>query len=187
MRLTAAQNIAETLMHKHGLIQAGWKFDFDRATSRLGACHYGKKTITLSKHMCEAADYETVQQTMLHEIAHAMLPLYKENGKVVGHGPMWKKLAQQIGYRGKRTAHNPYLSAKKPVQKAKKTAPKRQPPKVAKKYQLPPGTLVRIQVSSSSKYNGVVGVIEKVNSKTYSVHLRSGQKLYAPHAAVVHA
>lgn len=187
MKLTAAQNIAETLMSQHGLLQIGWKFSFDRATSRLGACHYGKKMITLSRHMCEAADYETVQQTMLHEIAHAMLPLYKENGKAVGHGPMWKKLAQQIGYRGERTAVNPYLAAKKPAPKQRKTQTKRQAPRVAKRYQLPAGTLVRIQVSPSSKYNNVIGVIERVNSKTYSVHLRSGEKLYAPHAAVVHA
>lgn len=103
MDLVEAQWLARDMMEEHGLLDVGWGFQFDRAVSRLGATHFHKKLITLSKHMVAAADEETVRQTMLHEIAHAKLPR-----TVKPHGPEWKALAKSLGYTGKRTAHNPY-------------------------------------------------------------------------------
>lgn len=111
MNLNEARTLAITLMDKHGLIENGWNFEFDRAKKRLGACHYSKRKITISHYMTEAADEETVTQTLLHEIAHALLPVG------AGHGPQWKALAKRIGYTGKRTASNPYVNQERPVEK----------------------------------------------------------------------
>lgn len=110
VELIDAEKLAVSMMHKHGLTARGWGFAFDRATSRLGACHFHKRKITISKHMAGAATSEQVEQTMLHEIAHAMLP------PEAAHYKEWKALAKSLGYTGSRTAHNPYVH----VPKAKK-------------------------------------------------------------------
>lgn len=89
-------------MKKHGLLEKGWGFEFDRATSRLGQCDFGKKRITISKHFTGAATLEQFEQTLFHEIAHALLPV------AVKHGWQWKTKAREIGYKGARTARNPY-------------------------------------------------------------------------------
>ena len=53
--------------------------------------------------MVGAAEEDVVRQTMLHEIAHALV------GYEAAHGPVWKRKAAEIGYTGKRTAANPYV------------------------------------------------------------------------------
>lgn len=68
---------------------------------------------------------------MLHEIAHALLP------PEVGHRAEWKALAARLGYRGQRTAHNPYMAA----MHAAGTAPKRRKPvksKTKRRVAIPP-------------------------------------------------
>lgn len=112
MKLETAETLALLLMKRHGLIAKGWTFEFDRATRRLGATHPAKKKITLSRLVTEAATASIVEQVMLHEIAHALLPAH------VQHGHEWKTLAAKIGYTGKRTMANPYLD------KLRKTTPK---------------------------------------------------------------
>ena len=94
-------------MLKHGLIKAGWNFKFDKATSRLGATHFAKKQITISRRTAEVATREQVEQIMFHEIAHAMLPAK------TGHGAEWKALSAQLGYTGQRTLANPYAHPQK--------------------------------------------------------------------------
>ena len=48
MDLEMARIKATILMHDHGLLAKGWKFDFSRQKSGLGLCNYRKKTIFLS-------------------------------------------------------------------------------------------------------------------------------------------
>lgn len=93
------------MMEEHGLIEAGWRFRFDKATSRLGACHFHKKEISISRLMTQYADEETVLQTLIHEVAHALLP------SNVHHGKAWKAMAASLGYTGERLANNPYVDA----------------------------------------------------------------------------
>lgn len=100
MDLNDAEAMSLHLMSKYKLIQNGWKFKYDKATKRLGATHFRTRYITLSKTMVLASPRQEVEQIMLHEIAHALLP------HTVGHGPEWKRLAARIGYRGSRTAVN---------------------------------------------------------------------------------
>lgn len=103
MELVAAETLANQLMATHGLTAAGWIFDFDNAKKRLGNCSFTKKRITISKHMVSAATTDEVEQALLHEIAHALA------GHPAGHGPIWQAKARSIGYRGGRTAVNPYM------------------------------------------------------------------------------
>jgi len=105
VELKEGEELALSLMEEHGLLEKGWTFRFDKATSRLGACHYHKKEISLSRLMVLYAEREDVEQTMLHEIAHALLP------PEVGHYKPWKVLAASIGYTGERTGRNPYVEA----------------------------------------------------------------------------
>jgi len=107
MSLVEAYQLADKLLQEHGLTEAGWVFRFDNATSRLGVTRYRQKKITLSRWMVEHADEELVQQVLLHEIAHALLPV-----TVKPHGAEWKKKAAEIGYKGGRLAVNPYQVAK---------------------------------------------------------------------------
>ena len=99
-----AQQLAHRLMEEHSLTGRGWTFAFDRATQRLGACHYARRQITLSHTITERSDEQQVTQTLLHEVAHALLPVQRRDGKRIGHGPEWKRLAREIGYVGERTA-----------------------------------------------------------------------------------
>lgn len=92
-----AAAIFEDLMEDHGLIKEGWRFNFDRATSRVGYCDYSKKSIQLSRPLLRALTVEQVRQTALHEIAHAKTP-------GAGHGRRWAAHARAIGYVGKRCA-----------------------------------------------------------------------------------
>jgi len=114
MDLNTASMLAHKLLDSNGLTAKGWKFEFDRATSRLGSCNYLHKKITLSKHMTQAAEYHLVEQTLLHEIAHASLPYHDSNGKKTGHGKLWKEKAASLGYTGKTTSVNPYKPPIKP-------------------------------------------------------------------------
>ena len=95
MNLSAAQILAVALMRKHKLPR-DWSFGFDRSKVRFGKCDYGKKRISLSRHLVEANGIAAVRETILHEIAHALAP------RGAGHGPVWRALAQSIGCNGSR-------------------------------------------------------------------------------------
>lgn len=162
MELVHAEKIARNLMAKHGLSEAGWSFKFDEATSRLGLTRYKAKIISISRHMTLAADEELVTQTLLHELAHALLPIFDSNGRKVGHGPIWKNKAKSIGYVGGRTSANPYTST----------------PKVQVHYtnlttasafkMLPLKTMVRLP-------SGRVGEIVKIGRSRYQVRTSTGE------------
>lgn len=114
MKLTDAQGMALKVMDKYGLLAKGWTFYFDRAKKRLGATHFHKKQISLSHYMVANANRSDVYQTILHEVAHAMLP------SSVGHGKPWKELAKAIGYTGERTASNPSVKRQTKIEAAKR-------------------------------------------------------------------
>jgi hypothetical protein len=126
MDTTTATTLASKMMGDHGLTAAGWKFKFDGATSRLGLCNYTAKTISMGLTYVRSAEPEQVEQTMLHEIAHALVGCYATNadgsrllylGQYVknGHGAAWKMKARQIGYNGKRTSDNPAAEAARAI------------------------------------------------------------------------
>lgn len=94
MSLIEVEAIGERLIQKHEAesgLTSGWQFAFDLAPERAGSCRYGEKQITLSVTYCLKASKEEIVDTILHEIAHAIV------GPKHGHDATWKAAAQQIG------------------------------------------------------------------------------------------
>lgn len=139
-------------MNQHGLIQKGWIFRFDNATSRLGATRHDQKKISISRHMASVATQEQVTQVILHEIAHALLP------QGVGHGKQWKALAAQIGYTGQRTAYNPYKHPKKkvasrPKRRTAQIKPEASGVAVGDRLKLPNGELAVVLKAARTRFH----------------------------------
>jgi predicted SprT family Zn-dependent metalloprotease len=88
-RLHAIAMRARRLLAEHRL--DGWKFTFDHAKRRGGACHYGRKVISLSLGFAAAASQAEVDDTVLHEIAHALV------GRRHNHDAVWQAKARAIG------------------------------------------------------------------------------------------
>lgn len=86
---------AQDLMKQHGLTH--WKFKFDHSTRRAGSCSYRDKTITLSFNLARRGSQADIRDTVLHEIAHALV------GKRHNHDAVWKAKARAIGCSGDRT------------------------------------------------------------------------------------
>ncbi len=93
-RLQAVAALAERLLRRHGL--AGWRFAFDQAKRRGGACHFGRRTISLALGYAHAADDAELRDTLLHEIAHALV------GPRHHHDAVWQAQAQAIGCSARR-------------------------------------------------------------------------------------
>jgi len=94
--LNKAAELTRNLMDDHGLI--GWAFAFDRAKKRCGQCSFAEKRITMSRYYVKLNDWAEVQNTVLHEIAHALA------GPGHGHGPKWRATARSIGASPERCA-----------------------------------------------------------------------------------
>ena len=104
MKLFEAKVLAIKLMDLHGLLDKGWHFDFDNAKRRFGVCNYRYKRIGLSKHLVELNDVARVKNTILHEIAHALV------GHKNGHNDIWRAKALEIGCNGERCYDNSEVS-----------------------------------------------------------------------------
>jgi len=96
MEIFKAKKIAIELMSKHGLIELGWKFQMDNAKRRFGVCRYRTKTISISLPLTTLNSEEQVTDTILHEIAHALV------GPKNGHGHIWKAKAIEVGCKPER-------------------------------------------------------------------------------------
>jgi predicted SprT family Zn-dependent metalloprotease len=101
-KLDQVRELALQLMRKHKLDKDGWQFQWDHAKLRLGSCNYTYKTITLSKWYMLGLKRSEIKDTILHEIAHALVgpcTTWKENGRRADapHGPAWKAMAEKIG------------------------------------------------------------------------------------------
>lgn len=88
---------AEALIRLH--LDDTWTFDFDNAKRRAGLCDYRRKRITVSRYLAARFDDDEIHQTLLHEVAHAVV------GHSAAHGPEWKRVARDLGYVGG-TTHN---------------------------------------------------------------------------------
>jgi predicted SprT family Zn-dependent metalloprotease len=93
---------ARVLMARHNL--TGWGFQFDHSNKRAGSCRFDTKVITLSVQFAQRARREEVADTVLHEIAHALV------GQAHGHDETWRRTALEIGCSGRR-CHDVRFSA----------------------------------------------------------------------------
>ena len=96
MILKDAELLALQLMKQYNLLSDNWTFKFDRASRRFGLCRHKTKTIQLSSKLVELNSKYHVSQTILHEIAHALVGLKH------GHDKVWKQKAISIGDTGDR-------------------------------------------------------------------------------------
>lgn len=90
MTLRETREMALALMAQHGLTAKGWTFTFDRARCRLGCADFAKREIRLSAPLT-LLNPDKVRDTILHEIAHALV------GLKAGHNYLWQHVARQIG------------------------------------------------------------------------------------------
>lgn len=97
MDLATAQSKARELMDAHGL--EDWKFQWSRTRTEIAACSYDR-IIYMSKYYPGFASDSEFRLVMLHEIAHALLPMEH------GHDDVWKELCIRIGGDGKRLVHH---------------------------------------------------------------------------------
>ncbi len=79
-----------------------WQFTFNGAKKRLGYCNSQKKIISVSFPYIQLNTLEQVEETLLHEIAHAKAN--EEAGYLVGHDERWKKWAIKLGAKPSRCA-----------------------------------------------------------------------------------
>jgi predicted SprT family Zn-dependent metalloprotease len=165
MDMTQAKRIANELMDEQDLIDLGWTFAFDNATSRLGACHHAKRLISMSRHFVAAADEEAVRQTMIHEIAHALLPVKRWDGTTMGHGREWKNLARKLGYTGERRAVNPGAIPRKAKQRRRPSS---------RVSAVRPRFAEGDTVWSPGGAAGITGIVVKVNRTRYRVEDANG-------------
>lgn len=98
MKLQTAQILARQLMRKHLLWD--WRFEFDNSRRRFGVCNFRTKTIGLSRKLTEMNGKAEVRDTILHEIAHALV------GPGNGHNKTWKAMCRKVGARPKRCYSN---------------------------------------------------------------------------------
>ncbi len=92
MDLLEAWNLGRALMDEHGL--KDWGLRFSRAKRQAGACHYAQHLLTLSAAVTRIHPVEDARDTVLHEIAHALV------GPKAGHGPVWAARRGRSGRAG---------------------------------------------------------------------------------------
>ncbi len=84
---------ANAYLKQYDLISKGWKFELNKRKRHVGLCSYTDKTIYLSEHYVALSTPESITDTLLHEVAHALCsPGY-------GHGPVWRRKALEVGAR----------------------------------------------------------------------------------------
>lgn len=89
MQTSVALRLGRSLMNEHGLHD--WTLTLDRAKTRAGAMFPRQRRISLSGPLTRVHDEEQVRDTILHEIAHALV------GHQHGHDQVWKAKARELG------------------------------------------------------------------------------------------
>ena len=99
MTLNEVETLGKRFIQEHETksgLKAGWRFAFDLAPVRGGICRHTARQITLSVTYCLKASKVDIVDTILHEIAHAVV------GPNHGHDETWKAAARRIGCSAKR-------------------------------------------------------------------------------------
>jgi predicted SprT family Zn-dependent metalloprotease len=97
-RAVAVSERARGLLAAYAL--HGWSFAFNRSKVQMGLCLYGPRMVVLSVHFVELNDDATVLDTLLHEIAHALV------GPGHGHDAVWRAKCLEVGARPERLSND---------------------------------------------------------------------------------
>ncbi len=160
MDLAAAHDLATGLLAEHGLTD--WRVEYDAAKRRAGVCRFSTRTIGLSAPLTVLHDEAMVRDTVLHEIAHALV------GPSHGHDATWARTARAIGWRhvltwthhGRPAAHHPnYVAELAALRDGRRVT------------RLEVGSQARITVPGD--YDRAVGTVLKRGRTCY--HLRVGR------------
>src|SRR5206468_7592237 len=89
MVLEPLETSARRELAENGL--QGWTFGLAKTRRRLGVCKYRAKRIEIAEYYARNSPPESVLDTLLHEIAHALA------GPAARHGPAWKAVAVRLG------------------------------------------------------------------------------------------
>ena len=101
MDLARAVALAVELLLEHGV--PDWRVVVTRARRQAGVCRYGRREIGLSGPITLLHDEGEVRDTILHEIAHALV------GPEHGHDTVWRRKALAIGCSGERCSDGPQV------------------------------------------------------------------------------
>lgn len=93
MTIDDAKVLGELHLEDKNLLD--WRITFNNAKSKLGHCDYMRKEISLSIPILLINSEEKVENTILHEIAHALV------GYIHGHDEVWRQKCLEIGGNGK--------------------------------------------------------------------------------------
>lgn len=93
-KLDQVAKFARQLMEQHGLIAKGWKFKLGNAVHALGSVD-GSKVLRLSRHLVLNSGKRKIRNTLLHEIAHALVGWRQHR-----HDKVWRAKAISIGCDG---------------------------------------------------------------------------------------
>lgn len=96
-RLARVEALARRLLTAYGLSR--WSFAFNRRRRDMGLCLEGPRQIQLSEHFVLLNGDELVRDTLLHEIAHALV------GTAHGHDAAWKAKCVEVGARPERVSY----------------------------------------------------------------------------------
>ena len=102
-RLEAVRRLADELFRTHGL--HGWTLVLNRRKREMGLCDFDRQTIALSVYFISLNNDEAIQDTLLHEIAHALV------GPGHGHDQAWKQTCIAIGARPQRLSFEAVMPA----------------------------------------------------------------------------
>ena len=84
--------LAYSHLRKH--LPFDWDFEWNNRKAALGLCCRVKKTFYLSTYFVGRVSDAEIEDTILHEIAHALDWI---RNKEWGHGPTWKRICVEIG------------------------------------------------------------------------------------------
>ena len=93
-RTQQVQELARQMWECYGL--QDWTFAFNRRKTHMGLCLYGPRVIELSVHFIARNGDDLIRDTLLHEIAHALV------GPGQGHNWVWREKCLEIGARPER-------------------------------------------------------------------------------------
>jgi predicted SprT family Zn-dependent metalloprotease len=94
LTLAVVRELARSLLDVNGL--ADWSVRFSRSKLTLGRCLFDARAIEVSAHFVQHNGADAVRDTVLHEIAHALV------GPGHGHDAAWRAMCQRVGARPER-------------------------------------------------------------------------------------